>query len=71
MIKGERGGRKEKRKVKKRENEGRGEGVAARERGIFIVGVPSKKRCYCEGVPSRKMSSRVERREKKGVRVGR
>ena len=33
------------------------------------MGVPLKKRCHCEGVPPREMSSHIERREKGGVRI--
>ena len=44
-------------------------GVTTRGTGFIVVGVPLKKRCHCEGVPPREMSSHIERREKGGVRI--
>lgn len=48
-----------------------GGGVATRGTGVVAMGVLLKKGCHHEGVLSREMSSRVERREEGGVRVGR
>jgi len=57
--------------MREHENEETGKGgVTTRGRGFIVVGVSLKKRCHCEGVPPREMSSYIERREKGGVRIG-
>ena len=46
-------------------------GVTARGRDFVVIGVPLKKGCHCEGILLREMLSRIERREKGGVRIRR